>query len=208
MLGTVTDLKVTPLQQTGFGRQCQRPSQTIPSFLKPFVYLRRLVLHWETLGQCPSIDQLAQHLADPAFLPELEALSFSEYPSWPDFFSHIQQRQIGHLAGQSRTRLKEITIKVPIHGALLENLRESLAGKYFGLTYIPNCRGGSKEWAARLFEHRGSGTNGTLCCCVCHRAGLELGCMIIPSQGMVHMVVYSRHPHSFRDWELNTVFAP
>jgi hypothetical protein len=208
MLGTVTDLKVTPLQQTGFGPQLMHPSQTIPSFLKPFVYLQRLKLSWEIIGQCPCIDQLAQHLTDPDFLPELEALSISEYPSWPEFFQCIQERQIGHLTGQFRTGLKQITIKGPIHGVLLEHLRESLAGKYIGLSSISPCRGGARKWAVLPYEDRGSGTNRTMCCYVCHKAGLELGCMILPSQRMLEMVICSRHPQLFKDWESNTVFAP
>ena len=207
MLGTVTNLKVTPLLSTGFGDQLLRPSQTIPSFLKPFVYLQHLTLSWEILGQCPCIDQFAQHLPDPDFLPELEVLSISEYPSWPDFFQNIQKRQIGHLTGQFRTGLKQVTIKGPIHGALLEHLRESLAGKYIGLSDIPPCRGGCEKWAVLPFEHRGSGTK-TLCCYVCHRAGLELGCTILPSQDMVAVAVCSRHPQLFMDWPSNTVFAP
>ena len=88
MLDTVTDLKVT-LLHSGFGDQFLRPSQIIPPLMKPFVYLKHLTLNWVILGQFPCIDQLAQLLADPDFLPELEALSISEYPSWPDFFQYI-----------------------------------------------------------------------------------------------------------------------
>ena len=91
-------------------------------------------------------------------------LSISEYPSWPNFFQHIQKRQIGHLIGQFRTGLKQVTIKGPIHGALLEHLRGSFAGKHIGLSNIPPCRGCRKKWAVLPFEHRGSGTNGTLYC--------------------------------------------
>ena len=89
MLGTVTDLKVTPRLQTGFGPQLLRLSQTISSFLKPFVYLQRLTLNWEPIGQWTCINQLAQHLADPDFLPELETLLTSECSSWSKFFHSL-----------------------------------------------------------------------------------------------------------------------
>jgi hypothetical protein len=55
-------------------------------------------LFWE-IGEATYVDQFAQHLPDPNFLPALEALSISEYPSWPDFSQNIQQRQIGFLTG-------------------------------------------------------------------------------------------------------------
>jgi hypothetical protein len=206
VLGIVTDLEVTPLLDTGYGPQYE--SQRFLSFLKPFEHLKRLKLQWELPGQCPCIDPLAQHLTDPDFLPVLETLSIFEYPSWPDFFQHIQERQIGFLTGQFRTRLKEITIKGPVHGALLEHLRESLAGKYMGLSIIPPCRGGYNKWAVLPYEHRGSGANGTLCCYVCHIAGLESGCMAIPSEPMVEKLICSKHPRLLSDWELNTVLAP
>lgn len=204
-LGTVTDLKVAPLTVYSADQlQFRRPSRIL-SFLKSFVYLKRLTLIWEKISEFTCVDQLAQHLVDPDFLPELEALSISEYPVWPDFFQCIQQRQTGFLAGQFQTALKEITIRGPVHGTLLEHLRESLAGIYFGLFDMPPLRKGSKEWPVQPFGCHGLETNGLLCCYVCHKAGLETACMISPSEDAEEMLMCDKYKF---DREFNTIFAP
>ena len=202
MLGTVTSLNLkcyTP--QSGF---CDS-SQTIVSFLKPFVYLKRLNLHQSTIVQPTWIDQLAQQLVDPNFLPDLEALSTSRCPLWPDFFQGIQHRQYGFLTGQFRTALKEVTIMERVHGVLLEHLRESLAGRYIGLTRMPPRRNGSKEWPPQPFNYEGLDTDGLLCCYGCYKAGLELGCMVLPSRDARRMISCDK---AKGDQESNTVFAP
>jgi hypothetical protein len=94
MLGTVTDLTLN--NPPSISRQPWYPLQ---SFLRPLMFLKCLEpLFWE-IGEATYVDQFAQHLPDPNFLPALEALSISEYPSWPDFSQNIQQRQIGFLTG-------------------------------------------------------------------------------------------------------------
>ena len=201
MLGTVTDLDLDCYTPSGF----RDSSQTMHSFLKPFVYLKRLKLHQSTISEPTWIDQLAQHLVDPNFLPELEALSTSHYPLWPDFFQHIQHRQYGFLTGQFQTALKEITIMRPVHGVLLEYLKESLAGRYIGLTRMPPRRKGSKEWPTQPFNCEELDTNGLLCCNRCYKAGLELGCLVVSSGDARRMLFCDR---AKGDWELNTVFAP
>lgn len=87
-LGTVTRL-VFLLRSSSFRHQ------KLPQFLKPFVHLKHLKLLWQSTSQSPYIDRLAPHLADPDFLPELESLSITACPSWPDFFQYIQRRQSG-----------------------------------------------------------------------------------------------------------------
>jgi len=202
MLGTVTDLNLQYLYtQRGF----LDPSQTIVSFLKPFMYLKRLVLFQSKISKPTHIDQFAQHLVDPNFLPVLDALTTSEYPSWPDFFQYIQHRQSGFLTGHFQTALKEITIQRPVHGAILEHLRESLAGRYVGPMRMPPRRKGSKEWPAQPFDWQEVDTSGLLFCSNCYRAGLETGCMVLPSDNAIDMLACTRHKG---DWELHTVFAP
>ena len=199
MLGTVTVLNLERVG--GF----EGPSQTIVSFLKPFVYLKSLTLSQSTIDAPVWIDQLAQQIVDPNFLPRLEALSTSEYPSWPHFFQCIQRRQSGFLTGQFQTALKQITITRPVHGALLEHLKESLAGRYIGLIKFPPRRKGSKEWPARPFNCREVDTSGILCCDDCYRAGIETGCTALPSHDASRMLGCDRH---IGDWTLSTVFAP
>ena len=199
MLGTVTVLNLKHL--AGF----QDPSQTLASFLKPFAYLKSLTLFQSRIDAPVWTDQLAQQIMDPNFLPTLEALSTSEYPSWPDFFQCIQRRQSGFLTGQFQTALKQITITRPVHGALLEHLKESLAGRYIGLTKLPPRRKGSKEWPPRPFTCQEVDTSGIICCNDCHRAGMETGCMILPSGNASRMLRCAR---PIVDCGLSTVFAP
>jgi hypothetical protein len=204
-LGTVTNMKVAPLTVYSADQlQFRRPSRIL-SFLKPFVYLKHLALFWDKIGEFTCVDQLAQHLVNPTFLPELEALSISEYPVWSDFFQCIQQRQIGFLTGQFKTALKEITIMGPVHGTLLEHLRESLAGIYIGPFNMPPLREGSKEWPMQPFGCRELDTSGLLCCYVCHKAGLEIACMISPSEDAQEMLMCDKYQF---DRESNTIFAP
>ena len=207
MLGTVTNMNLmgfVPEENSGF----QDPSEIMPSFIRPFVHLSHLNLLSLSANQPPCIDQLARHLVDPSFLPNLQSLSISEYPCWSDFFQHIQQRQIGFLTGRVPTALKRITIRGPVHGALLEHLRESLAGNYIGLINMPPRRQGSKEWPAPPFDDKKRDRDGLLCCYVCHKAGLEIGCMISLSANsgdLMDMRVCERHRDA---WPLNTVFSP
>jgi len=185
ILGTVTDLSV----ECGSSYiQFEAPQQTIISFIKPFVYLKNLTLFRSTTSKSNCTDQLAQHLVDPKFLPALEALSTSEYPIWPDFFQYIQRRQSGFLTGQFQTSLKEITIKRSVHGALLEHLRESLAGRYVGAPCMPPRHKDSKEWPMQPFDCQKLDTNGILCCYCCYKAGLEIGCTILPSKNASEML--------------------
>jgi len=156
-------------------------------------------------GDSNNIDPLAQHLVDPDFLPALEALSTSEYPFWPDFFQSIQRRQSGFLTGQFQTSLKEITIKGPVHGALLEHLRESITGRYIGPLCMPPRRKGSKEWPTQPFEEQKLDTNGLLCCYGCYKAGIEIGCTILPSEYGFDMLRCYRFNG---DQGTNSVFAP
>ena len=209
MLGTVTNMNLMGFVLEENSR-FQDPSEIMPSFIRPFVHLSHLNLLSLSANQHqpPCIDQLARHLVDPSFLPNLQSLSISEYPCWSDFFQHIQQRQIGFLTGRVPTALKWVTIRGPVHGALLEHLRESLAGKYIGLINMPPRRQGSKEWPAPPFDDKKLDRDGLLCCYVCHKAGLEIGCMIplsTNSGDLMDMRVCER----YRDaWPLNTVFSP
>ena len=202
VLGTVTDLNLKGFPAL---RGPHDSSQTIHSFVKPFVYLKRLTLRQPTIGEATWIDQLAQHLVNPNFLPELEALSTSECPLWPVFFQNIQYRQYGFLTGQFQTALNEVTIMRHVHGVLLEHLRESLAGRCIGLTRMPPRRKGSKEWPALPFNCKELDTNGLLCCNYCYRAGLEIGCMVVPANNANTMLFCER---AAGDLELNPVFAP
>ena len=68
------------------------------------------------MASATDVDLLAQVLVDPSFLPGLEALSISEYTSWPNFFQCIQKRQAGFLTDQFRTGLKQVTIRARVHG--------------------------------------------------------------------------------------------
>jgi len=204
-LGTVTEMRVSPLTAySGDELQFRRPSRILP-FLNSFVYLKRLTLIWEKISESTCVDQLAQHLVDPDFLPELEALSISEYPVWPDFFQCIQQRQTGFLTGRFQAALKEITIRGPVHGTLLEHLRESLTGVYIGPFNMPPLRSGSKEWPAQPFGCKELDTNGLLCCYVCHKAGLEIACMISPSEVAEEMLMCDKYE---LNREFNTILAP
>ena len=184
MLGTVTALNLECFYYFEF----EDSPQTIVSLLEPFMYLKHLALSRLTTNFSSWIDQLAQRLVDPKFLPALEALSTSEHPFWPDFFQYIQRRQSGFLTGQFQTSLKEITIKGPVHGALLESLRESLAGRYVGVPCMPPRRKGSKEWPMQPFDCQKLDTNGILCCYCCYKAGLEIGCTILPSRNASEML--------------------
>jgi hypothetical protein len=180
MLGTVTDLTVNNGSSTPW--ETWYLSEAISPFLRPFVFLKCLELFCCQIGEATCIDKLAQHLPDPNFLPALEALSIAEYPSWPDFFRNIQQRQIGFLTGQFQTALRDVTIKGHVHGALLEHLRESLAGEYIGLLDI--CHLGARDPKIGLCPHSvlaGLDTDGLSCCYICQRAGLETGCMVVHS---------------------------
>ena len=205
MLGPVTDLKVGT---EGSYVNKQYASPTILSFLPPFAHLKSLTLLRPETGQSTWIDQVALHLADPDFLPKLEALSISEYPSWPSFFFHIQQRQIGFLSGHFQAALKEITIRRHVHGALLEHLRESLGGIYSGVFSMPPCHRGSKGWPVQPFDYEKLDTDGVLCCYVCHKACLETGCMISPSTDAKAMLRCDRHIDTFELEYSNTVFSP
>jgi len=203
-LGTITDLNMTckgSYLKEGF----LYPSPTILSFLKPFLYLKGLTLLWERFTGS-YINQFAQHLADPNFLPELEVLSITEYPSWPEFFQIIQKRQVGFLSGQFQTALKEITIIGGVHGALLGYLRESLAGQYLGRFDMPPRRAGSKEWPMQPIVYKELHTDGLLCCYGCYQAGLEIGCTISPSKNPRDMLLCDRLKADSRN--LNTVYAP
>jgi len=202
MLGIVTDLNLEYRPSvSGF----EDPSQTIIPFLKPFVDLKNLTLFRSILDNSNWIDQLAQHLVDPNFLPALEALSSSEYPFWPDFFRCIQRRQSGFLTGQFQTSLKEVTIKGPVHGVLLEHLRESIAGRRTDLLCMPPRHLGSKEWPIPPFDCTKLDTNGILCCYSCYKAGLEMGCVILPSENASEML----RCYKFNsDQRTNSVFAP
>ena len=205
VLGTVTDID---LQGSGSESIFQDPLETILPFIKPLVFLEQLKLCPSLPNEPKYIDQLAQHLVDPNFLPKLRCLSISEHPSWPDFFRYIQRRQSGFLIGHFHTALKRITINRLVHGALLEHLRESLAGKYVGLINMPPRRKGSKDWPAQPFDLGELDTDGLLCCYICHKAGLEIGCMISPEKHLGDpelMEACDRHS----DYQLlNTVFAP
>jgi hypothetical protein len=209
VLGTVTDLSVDNMEyDIGLNYGSSYHAQAIPPFLMPFVFLKCLnLLVRQEIGQATSIDQLAQHLLDPNFLPELEVLSFSEYPSWPDFFQSIQQRQTGFLSGQFRTALKEVTIRGPVHGFLLEHLRESLAGKYIGRFNLPPRSKGSKEWPVPPFTFEEVDTDGLLCCYICYKAGLELGCMVPLKASAKDMQSCDRAEGEFGQ-ELSRVFTP
>jgi hypothetical protein len=186
-----------------------RPSpDTISTFLNPFKHLKRLTLPFATMDRPTHVDHFARHLVDPHFLPELEALSISEYPSWSHFFQYIQQRQIGFLCGQFPTGLKEITTKGRVHAALLEHLGESLAGKCVNLINMPPQNKGPKEWPIQPFKYEGFDTEGLLSCYACHKGGLEIGCTVSPSKRLDDMLVCSRHPIHIEDWESNKVFVP
>jgi hypothetical protein len=182
-------------------------SGAIPSFLRSFVFLKCLELFCWKIGEATWIDQLAQHLPDPNFLPALEALSIAEYPSWPDLFQNIQQRQIGFLTGRFQTALREVTIKPLVHGALLGHLRESLAGRYIGLLNMPPRREGSKDWPVTPFKFSEVDTDGFLCCYICQRAGLEIACMVVHSYDASRMERCARAQGQFGQ-RLNKVFAP
>ena len=207
MLGTVTHLNLECVRS---GSVFEDPSETIIPFVKPFVSLAHLTLFRSLPSEPSYIDQLAQHLVDPNFLPNLEAISIDEHPSWPDFFQYIQQRQSSFLTGHCHTALKRIIIRRLVHGVLLEHLKESLAGKYVGLINMPPRRKGSKDWPAQPFDEQGLDADGLLCCYFCHKAGLEVGCMISPPTNPG----YSVAPESVWGCErhggspLNTVFAP
>ena len=149
MLGTVTHLN---LECNSSQSVFEDPSDTLIPFVKPFVCLAHLKLFRSLLSEPSYIDQLAQHLVDPSFLPNLQALSINEHPSWPDFFQYIQQRQSSFLTGHIHTSLKSIIMRMPVHGALLEHLKESLAGKYIGLMNMPPRRKGSKDWPLQLLR--------------------------------------------------------
>ena len=92
-----------------------------------------------------------------------------------------------------------------VHGVLLEHLRESLAGSYIGLTRMPPRRNGSKEWPPQPFNYEGLDIDGLLCCYGCYKAGLELGCMVLPSHDARRMISCDK---AKGDQESNTVFAP
>ena len=203
MLGTVTDID---LQCTGGDDTFQDPLETILPFIKPLVFLEHLKLCPSLPNEPKFIDQLAQQLVDPNFLPQLKDLFISEHPSWPDFFQYIQKRQSGFLIGHFQAALKSITIDRLVHGALLEHLRESLAGKYIGLINMPPRRRGSKDWPAQPFDLEEFDTDGLLCCYFCHKAGLEIGCIMTQEKHPGYqMRACDRHSAG---WQLNTVFAP
>jgi len=206
-LGTITELNIKSRVQCRDGWDIP---PGIPLFLKSFVHLKRLNLWWEDIREPGYVDQLVPHLADADFLPELEYILICQYPHWPDFFRYIQQRQSGFLTGQFRTRLKEISIRGHVHGALLEHLRESLAGKYIGLFKMPPRRKGPKEWPAKAnpFSYPDMDTNGLLCCYFCHKSGLEPGCVISPSKYPARMLACERHNYKFieNQWRWNTVY--
>ena len=200
MLGTVTHLN---LECNSHESVFEDPSETIIPFVKPFVCIAHLKLFRSLLSEPSYIDQLAQHLVDPSFLPKLEALSIDEHPCWPDFFRYIQQRQSSFLTGNIHTSLKRI-MKMPVHGALLEHLKESLAGKYIGLINMPPRRKGSKDWPSQPFDLAKLDADGFLCCYFCHKAGLEIGCMTYHPENTGYMWDCER----YSDLPLNTVFAP
>ena len=208
VLGTVTDID---LHSSNNEKIFQDPLETILPFIKPLVFLEHVKLCPSMPSEPKFIDQLAQHLVDPKFLPKLKDLFISEHPSWPDFFQYIQQRQSGFLFGHFQTALKCITINRLVHGALLEHLRESLAGRYIGLINMPPRRKGSKDWPAQPFDLEELDTDGLLCCYFCHKAGLEIGCTITqtplesPGRPGYVMEVCDRHADHR---PLNTVFAP
>lgn len=201
MLGTVIDLKVEKMSFRGK----QYSSDTITSFLKPFMHLKCLTLLCPETGDSTWIDQVAPHLADPNFLPNLEAITFSEYPSWLDFFFYIQQRQIGFISGNFQARLKEITFRGSIHGALLDHMRLSLGGIYTGVFSLPFHHKDSKEWPVRPFDPHQLDTDGLLCCYVCYKACLEIACLISPSEDASDMLYCGRHYPDQKP--SNTVFA-
>ena len=204
MLGNVTEL-VLIRDDPEVEDALQDPLETVLTFIKPFAHLKHLTLFPSRASEHAWIDQLAEQLVDPSFLPKLESLSISDYPSWPDFFQYIQQRQSGFLAGHFQTALKRITIRKPVHGVLLEHLRESLAGKYIGLINMPSRRKGSKDWPTQPFDYRKLDGDGLLCCYVCHKAGLEIGCMITLPTNPEDMHMCERHSDA---WPLYTVLAP
>ena len=206
MLGTVTHLN---LECNSPQSVFEDPSETIVPFVKPFVCLAHLKLFRSLLSEPSYIDQLAQHLVDPSFLPNLEALSINEHPSWPDFFQYIQQRQISFLTGHIHTSLKRIIMEQPVHGALLEYLKESLAGKYIDLINMPPRRKGSKDWPSQPFDLAKLDTDGLLCCYFCHKAGLEIGCRTYGTEDVGSMWDCVRHSEQHSGSLLNsTVFAP
>ena len=216
VLGTVTDID---LQRSRPTNEFQDPLETILPFIKPLVFLKHLKLCPSMPSEPKFIDQLAQHLVDPKFLPKLKDLFISEHPSWPGFFRYIQQRQSGYLIGHFQTALNRITINRLVHGALLEHLRESLAGRYIGLINTPPRHRGSKDWPAQPFDLEELDTDGRLCCYICHKAGLEIGCTISPPAtlekrsrdleppGYPRLTMHACGRHK-GDWPLNTVFAP
>jgi len=140
VLGTVTQLDL----ELHNGELFQTTPQAILSFLKPSVYLRGLTLF---RPKSVDLDKLTRLLTTCGsdVLPELEALSISEYPFWFIFFQYIQQWQSGFWAGEFQTALKEISIKTPVHGVLLENLRGSLAGRYVSLIRVSPCKGSNSS---------------------------------------------------------------
>ena len=207
MLGTVTHLN---LECNSHESVFEDPSETIIPFVKPFVCLAHLTLFRSLPSEPSYIDQLAQNLVDPSFLPHLEVLSIDEHPTWPDFFQYIQQRQSSFLTGHFHTALKRIIIRRLVHGALLEHLKESLAGKHIDLIDMPPRRKDSKDWPAQPFDDKTLNPDGLLCCYFCHKAGLEIGCMICPPANPGYSVapesVWGCDRHG--DSPLNTVFAP
>jgi hypothetical protein len=205
-LGIVTALNVK--SQKGNRQYLPYSPQGLPSFLKPFVYLKHLTLPFGDINAPTCIDQLAQYLSESYFLPGLEVLVTFAYPIWPDFFQYIHQRQIGFLSGQFQTALKEISVRGPIHGALLEYLGEALAGKYTRAFNVASRHEGSKEWPAPPFSIGDLDGDGLLCCYCCYRAGLEVGCAIHPSKDAIGMLICDRHPRDLGDLELITVSAP
>ena len=215
VLGTITALN---LECSSSESVFQDPSETMLPFIKPFVCLEHLTLFATIASEPICIDQLAQHFVDPDFLPKLKCLSIPEYLSWPNFFQYVRQRQLGFLTGNFQTALKRITISKHAHGALLEHLRESLGGKYIGIINTPPRRKGSKEWPTRPFDFKKLDMDGLLCCYACHKAGLEIGCMMSPPENSqdlggpkgpkyVHVWAWACERHS-SGWPLNTVFAP
>ena len=203
MLTTVTDLNLLWNNPSG---DFYDLSGAMPSFIKPFVCLERLTISQSLPCTTPHIDQVAQCLVEPSFLPRLESLTITEYPSWPHFFLCIQKRQSGFLSGHFQTALTEIIIKRPVHGALLDHLRESLAGRYIGPISMLPCPKSSVKWPALPFDHQKLSTDGLLCCYSCHRAGLEMGCIVSPSNDAFKMLVCDRQMNGYG--KLNKVFAP
>jgi hypothetical protein len=83
-------------------------------------------------------------------------------------------------------------------------MRESLAGKYIGLSNMPPQCKGSKDWPVPPFSSGRVDTNRLLSCYICQRAGLEIGCTVVHSVDSRKMEKCTRA----HGQELNTVFAP